>query len=256
MNDLFVRKLISHVDLFEADQDLTRSLVGKSVYIPRRHHSLASGIRGSNLHQIEQGFVCRYRQLADGRRQIVGLLIPGDFLDIRKFLRPAQHLAFDSLSQLVLRAYPADRFLNVVEASPRTAKAIWRILLSEEAIMEEWLVSLGQRTALERVAHLMCELFVRLAMVNSPSDGTFALPVTQQDLGEAMGLSTVHINRTLKALREMDLMAMQAGRVTIRDFSGLAGLGMFSPEYLLFRSAAAFSARPSRNNTAANALSP
>lgn len=238
MASVLVRKLDCYLPLSEDDRASLAAIRFECLDHAARTEINAGLVRSRAIHQIQNGYACRYRQLRDGRRQISALLIPGDFIDLRTFvLRGAEHDVF-SLSALTLLAYPVGSMLDVLETRPRPAQAVWRSLLAEEAIALEWLVSLGQRSALERVAHLVCELHVRHSIMSGESCRTFMLPVTQREVGDAMGLSSVHVNRTVKELRQRNLALVQSGEVRILDFTGLADLALFSPAYLHFRNRA------------------
>lgn len=235
MNNALVRKLDCYLPLMNEDRARLEAIRFEVRDIPARTELGTALPQGKAMHQIQSGHACRYRELRDGRRQISGLLIPGDFIDLRAFvLRGAEHNVF-SLTGLTLAAYPVAPLLQALETRPRLAQAVWRSMLAEEAIALEWLVSLGQRSALERVAHLLCELRVRHSIMDGEPRETFSLPVTQREIGDAMGISTVHVNRTVKELRQRGLAHLHSGEVSILDFAGLAQLAMFSPAYLHFR---------------------
>ncbi|WP_196258673.1 Crp/Fnr family transcriptional regulator [Pelagibacterium limicola] len=235
MTSALVRKLECYLPLSDVDRAGLEALQFKFHSIAAKSEVEAILPAGGAVHQIQTGYACRYRQLPDGRRQISGLMIPGDFIDLRKFVvTGAEHGVF-GLTELALMGYDAASLLRVLEARPRSAQAVWRALLAEESIAQEWLVSLGKRSALERVAHLICELYVRHTVMNEGAGRTFTLPITQREIGDAMGLSTVHVNRTLRELRQRGLAKLQSGQMEILNFEKLADLAMFSPTYLQFR---------------------
>ncbi len=238
MSGLLTRKLQTYLSLPEPDVAALEALRSESRTVPAKTEISLNAPRQA-IHQIRAGYAYRCRQLSDGRRQVCGFMIPGDFIDLRKLVMTGTQHTIISLSEIALDVYQAAPLLRTLEMHPRTAQAIWRSLLSEESIAEEWLVSLGKRTALERIAHLLAELYVRHVVISGAVGDSFALPITQSELGDTMGLSTVHVNRTLKVLRQRNLVRMQSGRVDILDFRGLAALGLFSPEYLHFRSRSA-----------------
>lgn len=251
MSGLLVRKLQTYLPFPDADTAALRGLASEAFAITaKKDVTFRTGARHA-IHQIGRGYACRYRQLPDGRRQILGFMIPGDFIDLRKLVLTGPGYTVHSLSPLSLLAYPVASFLNLLEIHPRAAQAVWRSVLCEESMAQEWLVSLGQRSALERVAHLLCELLVRHAVIGGSFEPSFALPVTQKELGDTMGLSTVHVNRTLRMLRERGLVRMQAGTVEVLDFPRLAGLALFTPDYLHFRAPMPETAAPRTASRAA-----
>src|SRR5690606_20024995 len=132
---------------------------------------------------------------------------------------------------------PNARLFDLLERHHRITTALWSTTLVEESISREWLVSIGKRSAIERTAHLLCEICMRLSVVGQSHDARFALPLTQSELADALGLSTVHVNRTLQELRRKGLIVFQGGVVEILDFKALAEQGLFSPAYLHLRDA-------------------
>ncbi|HVG47123.1 MAG TPA: Crp/Fnr family transcriptional regulator [Rubellimicrobium sp.] len=127
---------------------------------------------------------------------------------------------------------------RLCDEHPRIASLLWRATLIDAAVTHEWLVNLAQRQALSRLAHLFCEMATRLDVVGLVEDGSCHVGLVQQDLSEAMGLSVVHINRTVQELRTRQLISFSQGKLTIHDWDGLARLGDFQPDYLHLRDAA------------------
>ncbi len=141
-----------------------------------------------------------------------------------------------AVTPLKVAEIPADTILELTDTSPRISRALWWNSLVEEAIQREWTVNLSQRNATERLAHLLCELYLRLrgvGLTNGGAEGpSFEVPVTQELLGDAIGLSTVHVNRTLQELREAGLVIWRGKRVTIPDLEALQAAALFNPNYL------------------------
>ena len=183
-------------------------------------------------HVLLEGHTCRYRMLSDGRRQITAVLVPGDVCDLEAVMRGRADYSVAALTTCTLGEIPADRVSNPVGLDPEMTQALWRRLLRDEAISREWLVSMGKRTALERLAHIFCELAVRLKEVGLARDDSFDFQITQAELADVLGLSCVHINRTLQELRRTELVEMTRGRLSILDFPALASLAGFDPTYL------------------------
>ncbi len=234
VSELLIRKLESLGTVGSAERRAILSLPEKTRSIgPRVDVDTAfNDNEGAGIHWIESGFACRYKFLTDGRRQILCFLLPGDVLNLRHFIsgRPQRPVA--SISALQLKAVSSKKLLAILERYPSLARVLWLSTLTEESIGQEWLVSMGLRTAIERMAHLLCELRVRLDAVGLVSDGGFDLPLTQGELAEALGLSAVHVNRTLQQLRREGHVAVQNGRVTILDFESMKQQALFSPAYL------------------------
>lgn len=235
MTQLLVARLDSHLALEEVERDGLLALPAQLRTIQGRSTRLTGKLAENHVHVLEDGFACRYRDLSDGRRQILALLIPGDIVDLRQFVLGGRQPPVAALSPLSVRAIPNASLFKLLETSPRTTRALWSTTLVEESIAREWLVSIGKRSAIERVAHLLCEIYLRLAAVGRTDGSRFPLPLTQSELADALGLSTVHVNRTLQELRKSGLIAFQSGTVELFDFEALAKLALFSPAYLHLR---------------------
>jgi CRP-like cAMP-binding protein len=125
-----------------------------------------------------------------------------------------------------------EALLEAIARHPRLGHALCWLALQEEMIAREWLVNVGQRTAIERLAHLLCEIFTRMELVGLTDGGRCELPLTQVDLADTLALSTVHVNRTLQELRRQGLVSLSSGLLEIHDFAALQSAAMFAPDYL------------------------
>jgi CRP-like cAMP-binding protein len=179
-----------------------------------------------------EGFACRYRLLPDGRRQILSYMLPGDMCDPRIFLLDHRDHSIASLSRVRIAVWPRKAVLGLTSIYPRITRAFWWCALADEGIIREWLVSLGQRTALERLSHLICELYYRLKAIDLVYADGFDFAVTQAELGDTLGLSAVHVNRTLQDMRRKRLVRMAGRRLTVLNLDALATIAMFKPDYL------------------------
>jgi CRP-like cAMP-binding protein len=179
-----------------------------------------------------EGLACRYKDLADGQRQIMELHVAGDFVDLHSFLLKRLEHNVGALTDVRLAAVPHDRLRYITEKHPHLGRMLWFSTLLDAAIHRERILSVGRRSALARIAHLLCELYVRLEIVGLASDHRFTLPLTQADLGDANGLTAVHVNRMLKKLRDDGLLTFRGGEVVIQDWDKLQRIAEFSPTYL------------------------
>jgi CRP-like cAMP-binding protein len=170
--------------------------------------------------------------LEDGRRQITTFLLPGDLCDVRMFILKRMDHSVSAVSHATVAQIPASDIMSLTEKHPRLARAFWWSSLVEEAINREWIVNLGQRPALERMAHLFCEIFVRLDGVGLTSENSCEIPLTQAELGEALGISTVHVNRTLMELRDSGLLSLEGRTLEIPDLNALKTAASFNENYL------------------------
>ncbi len=183
-------------------------------------------------HVVLEGHTYRYRLLNDGRRQITAVLMPGDVCDLEAVMRGRADYGVGALTRCVLGEIPAIKVADLTTADPGLARALWRRLLRDEAISREWLVGMGCRSALERVAHLLCEFRARLSAVGLTTGDTFELRLTQTELGDLMGLSTVHVNRVLQQLRRTGLIELSTNRISFLDVSAMEAVAGFDPAYL------------------------
>jgi CRP-like cAMP-binding protein len=190
------------------------------------------------LRVLMGGQAFRYRVLPDGRRQILGFLIPGDIIDLQSLFLTLDH-SIATLTPCEVGLVPRARLTDLIHSMPPVAQALWRASLADAAITREWLVGMGRRSAYGRVAHLFCEMFLRLKSVGLANHDRCAFPVTQLHLSDALGLSAVHTNRTLQALRVDNLIAFQGGELRVLDWAGLQAAGKFDPAYLHLKDAAA-----------------
>ena len=196
---------------------------------------------GREVSVLLSGIACQVRLLGSGRRQITSLIVPGDICDYGFLTGDAAQGTIMALTPSHVGRIAIGSLTELCDHYPRMMRAVLRGAATVGAISQERVISLGLRTALERVAHLLCEMHARLDAVGLVSDGnSYDLPLTQAELGEALGLSTVHINRTLQVLRRNGTITMRNGVVAIDDLEGLRREGGFDPAYLgLERSAAA-----------------
>jgi CRP-like cAMP-binding protein len=178
------------------------------------------------------GLLCRYRDLRDGQRQITEINVPGDFADMHSYtLKRLDHnLMTLSPSRVAILQHEDARAL--FDAHPRLRDIYWFSTNLDAAIHREWALSLGRRDARARTANLLCELRLRLGVVGLADESGFNLALTQADLAECLGLTSVHVNRVLKELREAGIVEFRNGRVTIMDLRKLEQAAEFDPAFL------------------------
>jgi CRP-like cAMP-binding protein len=181
---------------------------------------------------ILDGFACRYKLLPNGRRQIVGFLLPGDMCDLRVFLLKRMDHSICALSTVSASLIAPDAAMGLLDQFPRLTRALWWTTIVEDSITREWVVNVGYRTALERVAHLFCEVFYRLEAVGLTRNNQCGLPLTQIELGDTLALSSVHVNRTLMYMRRQNLVQLHRGQLELLNRRGLELAAGFDPTYL------------------------
>lgn len=198
---------------------------------PRRD-LIREGDQPRSVFLILEGWACRYNTLPDGRRQIVAFLVPGDLCDVNiSVLGRADH-SVGAITRLKVAEIGQDEFEALLTARPRVAQALRRSELVMIAVQREWTLSLGQRTAFERIAHLLCELYARLEAIGLAKDQRCDFPLTQIDLADATGLTPVHVNRTLQELRRKQLVELAGRKLFIPDMAALCGAALFNHLYL------------------------
>ena len=198
---------------------------------------IVEGDKPDDVHLLMEGWAVRYKVLPNGDRPIMAFLIPGDICDLHVTLLDQMDHSIAALSRCKVAYIPMKLLDKLMEEDIGLARAFWWSMLRDEAILREWLVNLGQRRADQRLAHLFCEMLLRFKVVGLTDDDSFELPMTQEELGDAMGLTPVHINRTLQELRGRGLVEVKGRRVTMDDVDGLMAFAGFNPNYLHHRAA-------------------
>lgn len=181
---------------------------------------------------LSAGWVCSYKIQADGSRQIIDFQIPGDFLGLRSVLLRTSDHSFEPVVDIEAVEVLQSDLVSAFEETPRLATAILWAASRDEAMVVEHLVGLGQREAHVRMAHFLLELGAKLVLVGMGSRAGYDCPLTQFHLGDALGLSAVHVNRTLRKLRDAGLVTFRNGHVTFDDFDRLVALAEFDPAYM------------------------
>jgi CRP-like cAMP-binding protein len=181
---------------------------------------------------LEDGLTARFGQTASGERQIIMLHIPGDMADLHSVVTPKVTTPLHALTRSTIWRIPHESLKEVASRYPAVAHAFWRDGMVDANIIAQSLLNLGRRPARGRLAHLLCEMRERYREIGVDVTREFAFPATQQQIGDALGLTPVHINRTVRALREAGLVEVSGGVVRIFDWEGLQSAGDFDPAYL------------------------
>jgi CRP-like cAMP-binding protein len=230
--DRFIAKLSAASPLPREDEDELAGLCANVRIIDARHDIISEGERPDHVHIVLDGWAARYKILADGSRQITAFLIPGDFCDLHVTILAQMDHGILALTRCRVAYIPHKKMEELPLDRPRLGRALWRATLVDEAVLRSWIVNLGRRDAAQRIAHLFCELHARLALVGLVRDERFDLPLTQDVIADAAGLTPVHVNRVLQKLRGDDLITLASGQLTILDVGGLQKLAGFDPNYL------------------------
>jgi CRP-like cAMP-binding protein len=227
-----VRKLSQFAGLAAEERKAIAGVTGKISEFASGDDIVRRGDLTGGVKLVVEGFACRYKLLDDGRRQILAYLIPGDFCDLNLFLLDRVEHSTAAMTRTRVAFISQNDVLALTDKFPNLTRALWRSTLLDEAITSEWVVNLGQRTAYERMAHLFCELFYRMRSINGVTGNSYALPITQAALGDTVGLSNVHVNRTIQELRAQGLISFRGGVITVNDLPALERVGFFSADYL------------------------
>ncbi|MBC7737378.1 MAG: Crp/Fnr family transcriptional regulator [Candidatus Saccharibacteria bacterium] len=227
-----VQKLSAFVALSEAERGVLARLDAKSRAFPAGRDMVHQGQTDRTAYILASGWVCSYKLQSDGTRQIVGVQLPGDFLGLRSVLLHKSDYSFEPIVDSVALEVPKEFLLAAFSATPRLATAFLWAAARDEAMMVEHLVGLGRRDAIKRISHFLLELCTRLSLLGLGSTAGYDCPLTQYHLADALGLTSVHVNRVLRDLRQAELVSFRAGRVTFLDYEGLVDLAEFDPTYL------------------------
>lgn len=231
MTHPLIRKLEAFAPLPEDDKRLLEEATRASRVVGPHEELIGEGEAPDDVHLILEGFACRYKVLATGKRQIMAYLVPGDFCDLHVFILKEMDHSIGTLSRCTVVDLPRARVLAMLER-PALARALWWATLVDEATLREWLVNIGTRDATARVAHLLCELLLRLETVGLVNGDSYELPIIQADLADTVGLSNVHVNRVLQRLRAKGLITLKAKKLIILDTGKLKAFSGFNPNYL------------------------
>ena len=216
------------------DQDVAvlDGLVANSRTVNARENIVCEGNAPRDLHLILDGFACRYKMMPGGRRAIIGYLLPGDFCDLHALVLGLMDHTVAAVCGCLVADVSQDQLDRVLLKEPRIARALWWSTLVDEAILREWLANVGQRSSNRKLAHLLCELRLRLEIVGLASTTHMKLPLTQEELGDTLGISSVHINRVFQQLKQANLLVAQGRELFFPDIKRLEQFCDFNPGYL------------------------
>ncbi len=232
LNSPLARKLSAFVSLSDNDLTVLSELYRRRRKFPARQDMIHQGQKDHPVYILAAGWVCSYKLMHNGKRQIVNFQIPGDFLGLRSTLFRTSDHNVEPITRVEASEVLTEDLLDAFSKTPRLATAILWAASRDEAMVVEHLVGLGRRTAVERTAHLFLEFGARLALVGMGDNTGYACPLSQYMLADALGLSAVHVNRVLRQMRAAGLMTFQRGKVGFDDFDALVDLAQFDRAYL------------------------
>jgi CRP-like cAMP-binding protein len=229
---LLVRKLESIVSLSEEVRQAILSLPARTRVLNDGQDIVREGDKPSQSCFILDGWAYRYKMLSEGRRQILSFHIPGDIPDLQSLHIHTMDHSLATLTKSTVAFIPHESLLDLTNRFPSAAAVLWRETLIDAAIFREWMTGIGRRDAYGRIAHLFCELYLKQEAMGLASEHHCPWPLTQFDLGDATGLSNVHINRTLQHMRGAGVITLRSSTLTIHAWSELVRAAEFDPTYL------------------------
>lgn len=219
-----VRKLSMCAAARPQDQEVLRELKADDRFLTPGSDLFVQGEPCTEVFTVLDGWVMLYELLADGRRQILNFALPGAVLGFHRDPQAPMTYSAQALTRVRLCVVTADRLMPFLERHPAFALQLAGMIEQNEALAFQHLTSVGRRSARERLAHLLIELFCRVQLAQDSHGPSIPLPLTQAHLGDAVGLTPVHVNRTLRDLRQAGLVTIRQGRLQVLDFAGLAAV--------------------------------
>jgi CRP-like cAMP-binding protein len=234
-----LRKLESIGTVTDEERDALANLPGMVKTYAANEDIVQEGDRPSVVGLLLEGFLCRYQLMPSGKRQIMSFHIPGDIPDLQSLFIDVMDHSLAALVPAKVALIPHQVMCRIIDNNPRIAHLLWRDTLIDAAIFRQWIAGIGRRSAYARIAHMFCEFAIRMKAVGLTEGDSCELPFTQAIIADALGLSTVHVNRTIQELRLKKLIRLTSGRLTVYDRDGLQQAGEFDPTYLQLKDSAA-----------------
>ena len=230
--DNLIEQLGRRDTLSQEERQALRNILEPTRIVPCGSDLLREGDRPSHSTLLTSGFTARYVTLLDGGRQITELNIAGDFIDLHSFVMKTMDHGVQALTECTVAAAPHEALRTLSESHPHLMRLLWLDTVIDAAIYRQWIASMGRRTGVAHLAHLICELYTRLEVVNLARNLMFELPLSQMVLADVLGLSTVHVNRLIAELRAMALLTWNQNHIEILAWEQLVTLAEFNPVYL------------------------
>ncbi len=230
--DLLVRRLQLRDRLSAGEIEILRDLADAVTPYGRREYIVHAGVPQTKSRIVVDGWVARSNTFADGRRQILQLHVPGDFFDLHSFLLKTLDHDVITLTACTIAEVDHARLRRLSESEPHLTRLFWMLTLIDAATYREWLLLTGSADAHRHIAFIICELYVRLESVGQARDNEMDFPLTQEELGEVCGITSIHVNRVLQELRREGLIVTTGRRMRIPDWPRLVAVAQFDPSYL------------------------
>lgn len=227
-----IRKLEQFDRISDAERRLLEQAVVRQKAAAKGEDLVREGDRPSESLFLITGFAARYNLVRTGKRQITALHVPGDFVDLHSFLVKRMDHGVMAVTACTVGVVPHEALRVISETQPHLTRLLGVNIAVDAAIHRHWIVTIGRQSALEHAASLLCELFLRLQAVGLTEGHSFKLPLTQAELGDCLGLSTVHVNRVVQELRAEGVIVWRGETVIIEDWPRLLQIAEFDPTFL------------------------
>jgi len=230
--ELLLRSLGSHHPLTSEDKVAILALPHRLRHLEAQSYTVREGDRPEHCAILLSGYAFRHKVTGEGHRQILSLNIPGEALDFQNLFSAESDHNVQMLTRGEVAEIPMEAIEQLVMAQPKVARAILVSTLVEASVFREWALNVGQRDSRSRIAHLLCEFAYRLSLHGMAPAGDYELPMTQEQIADATGLTAVHVNRVLKALEAEGLIDRRRRTLNFPDWRRLREVGDFNPRYL------------------------
>ncbi|MCJ2091254.1 MULTISPECIES: Crp/Fnr family transcriptional regulator [unclassified Methylobacterium] len=230
----FVRKIES-IALFTLTDDERAALLAlplQMVQFEAYQDIVREGDRPARCFALFEGIACTYKTTLGGKRQVMAYHVAGDIPDIQSLHLKVLDISIGTVGPCRIGFVQHDAVRALLRAFPRLGDVLWRATLIDAAIVREWMLNTGRRDAYARMAHLFCELVTRLGVVGLAPDRSCEMPMIQPELADALGITPVHVNRTIRDLKEAGLITLRSRRLIVHDWDGLKAAAEFDPAYL------------------------
>ncbi|MEJ7934798.1 Crp/Fnr family transcriptional regulator [Sphingobium sp. AN558] len=232
MANRFIDKIERFAPLGADDIECLAAATSTPRKFAARRDLIREGDRPGPVFVILEGWACRYKILPSGARQVLAFMMPGDCCDLHIALLAEMDHSIQTITPALVATIERQDMDAILDERRAVAKAMYMSQLVDEGIMRAWITSMGRRQSIERVAHLMCELYLRARNIGLTTESQFALPLSQLLLADALGMTPVHLNRVLKALRLSGTMTLERGSLLITDPAKLIQIAGFDENYL------------------------
>ncbi len=232
MDNLLLKTLELRDELSAAERAVVSDMIQTVHRVSARTDFVSEGDRATNSSLMLSGLSARYNVIGDGKRQISAIHIPGDFVDLHSLLIEPMDHSVTALTDCNIALVPHNLLRELTRSEPHLMRMFWLLTVIDSAIFRQWLVAAARLPAEAQLGRFFCEIHTRMNAVGLADGFSFDLPITQTDLGDAMGLSLVHVNKSLQKMRREGLLLWQGSRVDLLDWERLTAMAEFDPTYL------------------------